>query len=96
MQDRGVIGYSYFTHPTLGPAPDVNNPYLADEEQNYDAWISYRRRIGQRVTWKVQLNVKNIGVGNKLIPVGAQPDGSIHSWRIAEPQRWTLTNTFSF
>lgn len=24
------------------------------------------------------------------------PDGSIISWRIKEPQRWTLTNTFTF
>jgi hypothetical protein len=96
MQDKSVIGYPYFTHPTLGPAPDVFNPYYAEEEQNYDVWFSYGRRLGQRISWKVQLNVKNIGVGNELIPIGAQPDGSIHSWRIAEPQRWTLTNSFSF
>jgi hypothetical protein len=96
MQDRGVVGFPYYEHPELGPVPDVANPYFADEEQTFDGWISYRRKLGKRITWKAQLNVKNIGVGNKLIPVAAQPDGSIHSWRIAEPQRWTLTNTFSF
>jgi hypothetical protein len=96
LQARGVIGFPYYVHAQYGAVPDVAHPYYADEEQNYDAWISYRRKLGTRVTWKAQLNVKNIGVGNKLIPVGAQPDGSVHSWRIAEPQRWTVTNTFSF
>jgi hypothetical protein len=96
IQDKSVIGYPYFNHPTLGPAPDVWHPYYGKARQNFDGWISYGRRIGKRINWKVQLNVKNIGIGNELIPVAAQPDGSINSWTIAEPQRWTLTNSFSF
>lgn len=96
IQDKSVIGYPYYNHPTLGPAPDIAHAYYAKGEQNFDAWMSYGRRLGQRINWKVQLNVKNIGVGNELIAIGAQPDGSIHSWRIPEPQRWTLTNSFTF
>lgn len=96
IQDKGVIGYPYYNHPTMGPAPDIANAYYARGEHNFDAWISYGRRFGKKINWKGQLNVKNIGVGNELIAIGAQPDGSIHSWRIPEPQRWTLTNTFTF
>jgi hypothetical protein len=44
----------------------------------------------------VQLNVRNLGVNRKLIPVAAQPDGSIAAYRIAEPMTWTLTNRFEF
>ena len=58
--------------------------------------MSHGRRIGQRINWKLQLNVKNIGIGNERVPVAAQPDGSINSYLIAEPQRWTLTSSFSF
>jgi hypothetical protein len=96
IQDKNVIGYPYFNHPELGPAPDVFHPYYGESRQNFDAWVSYGRRLGQRISWKIQLNVRNIGVHNELIPIGAQPDGSIHSYTIAEPQRWTLTNSFSF
>jgi hypothetical protein len=52
--------------------------------------------LRDRITWKVQLNVRNIGVGNELRPLAAWPDGTIIQWTIREPQRWTLTNTFSF
>ena len=35
---------------------------------------------------------------NYVYPNGivAEPDGSISSYLISEPQRWTMTNTFSF
>jgi hypothetical protein len=42
------------------------------------------------------LNIRNIGVGKKLIPVVAQPDGSIAQWRIAEPMTWSLSTKFDF
>jgi len=35
-------------------------------------------------------------VGDELIPVSAQPDGSVAAWRIREAQTWTLRNTFTF
>jgi hypothetical protein len=75
----------------------VKNPYLGEAESNVDLWVGYRRKVfGDRVYWNVQLNVKNVGRGNQLIAVSAQPDGSIASARISAPQLWTLTNTFEF
>jgi hypothetical protein len=44
----------------------------------------------------VQVNVRNIGVGQELIPVSANPDGTVGTWRIAPEQVWTLRNTFTF
>jgi hypothetical protein len=35
-------------------------------------------------------------VGEELIPVSAQPDGTPNSWRIRESQTWSLRNTFAF
>lgn len=95
-QDRSTIGFPVIV-VAGGPQYDVANPYYGPEETNLDAWIGYRRKISKdKIAWHVQLNVKNIGVGNELIPVNTQPDGSIAAWRIAQPQTWTLTNTFEF
>ena len=97
-QDKAAIGFPVI----LGPdgrtgVIDVKNPYRGETESNVDLWVGYRRKVfSDRVTWNVQLNVKNVGRGNELIPVSAQPDGTIASVRISTPQTWTLTNTFEF
>jgi hypothetical protein len=95
-QDKVSIGFPVIVDPVAGPVPDVKNPFYGPTETNYDAWVGYSRRIFGRYQWSIQLNFKNIGVGNELTPIWAQPDGSIASWRINEPQKWTLTNTISF
>ncbi|HEU5081062.1 MAG TPA: TonB-dependent receptor plug domain-containing protein [Opitutaceae bacterium] len=94
-QDRAAIGTPIISDPVFGPSPDVRHPYYAPSETNYDAWIGYRHKF-RHFSWAVQLNVHNIGVGNELIPVSAQPDGSIAGWRIAASQYWSLRNTFTF
>lgn len=95
-QDKVSIGFPVIVDPVAGPVPDVKNPFYGPTETNYDAWIGYSRKIFRKYQWSIQLNVKNIGVGDELVPIWAQPDGSIASWRINEPQKWTLTNTISF
>lgn len=98
--DKAVIGYptTTITTPTGSTLTtlDVAKPYYASSEVYYDAWVGYERQINKRIHWKVQLNLQNIGVGNKLIPVYANPDGVVAVWRIAEPMKWTLSNTFTF
>jgi hypothetical protein len=75
---------------------DVRNPYYGEAEKNVDLWVGYRRKLSEKITWNVQVNVKNVGVGNRLIPVSAQPDGTIDTPRIATPQTWSLTTSFEF
>jgi hypothetical protein len=95
-QDEVAIGFPVIVDPVAGPVPDVGNPFYGPTETNFDAWIGYSRKLFGKYQWSIQLNLKNIGVGNELVPIWAQPDGSIASWRINEPQKWTLTNTISF
>ncbi len=95
-QDKVAIGFPVIVDPVAGPVPDVKNPFYGPTETNYDAWIGYSRKVFGRYQWSIQLNFKNIGVGDELIPIWAQPDGSIASYHIAEPQKWTLTNTITF
>ena len=75
---------------------NVSSPFYGPRETKYDAWIGYSRTLSRKYRWRAQLNVRSIGDGNYLIPTTSQPDGSICSWRIGEPQTWQFTNTLEF
>lgn len=76
---------------------DVRNPIFGPAETRYDGWVSYQTQIfSGRVGLRVQLNVRNIGVHNKLVPVAANPNGTIPLWSIAEGEKYTLSARFSF
>jgi outer membrane receptor protein involved in Fe transport len=94
---ESVIGYDYKDVPEAGGAVlDLSKPYFAPSQTTFDAFLRYTRKIGRRVTWTGALHVRNIGVGNRIVPTFADPDGSISSYRIREPQSWTFSNTFEF
>lgn len=97
-QDKVAIGFPVVHvngDPALDRVPDVHNPYYGPRQTNYDLWIGYTRKF-KKFTFKAQLNIKNVGVGEKLIPVEAQPDGSIAAWRIREPQYISMRTSFNF
>lgn len=97
--DKIAIGYPATTFKNAAgvnvPILDVFHPIFGPTETNYDANIGYTHRF-RRFTWSARLYVQNIGVGNKLIPVYANPDGSVGYWRIPTPETWTLSNNFTF
>ena len=97
-QDDVVIGFPPITNPT-DPSRvnfDLASPYRGPAETNLDLWLGYSRRLSDKIDWRVQLNVRNVGEGNQLIPVTVQPDGTPATWRIGPHQSWSLTNTFRF
>ncbi|EDY80795.1 hypothetical protein VDG1235_412 [Verrucomicrobiia bacterium DG1235] len=75
---------------------DVNNPIKGSSEDYVDAWISYETNIGDNKTWSIQLNVYDLFAQDDLIPVQANPDGSIAQVRIPGETTWSISNTFSF
>lgn len=92
-----VIGYAPLPGATANTVSfDLAHPYKGPSETNYDFWIGYTRKLTRNIDWQIQLNVRNAFVGNELIPVTTQPDGSPAGFRIRPPQTWTLTNTFNF
>lgn len=105
-QDKIIIGYKpqYFVGEELAANPwvattakfDLESPYYGPSETNVDLWIGYSRKVGRNLEYRVQLNVRNVGKGDYLIPITVQPDGEVASWRIGAPQIWSLTNTLSF
>lgn len=94
-QDKLAMGFPIVADPTFGSAPDARNPYYGPSQTDFDVWVGYTRKF-DKFTFRAQLNVKNIGVGDELIPVSAQPDGSIAAWRIREPQYVSFRTTFTF
>jgi hypothetical protein len=92
-----IIGYAPLAGATVTNFEfDFEHPYRSPSLDDFDAWISYHRKIWRKVDWTIQFNIRSIGIGNELIPVTAEPDGSIATYRIRPPQTWQLTNTFSF
>ena len=99
-----IIGYRpIFLNPALtgddSPANttyDLTAPFEGPRELNFDLWVGYRRRLWDKVDWHIQMNVRNVGVGNELIPITTQPDGAGATYRIRPPQLIQLTSTFNF
>ncbi|EDY81205.1 TonB-dependent receptor plug domain protein [Verrucomicrobiia bacterium DG1235] len=85
IQGANYIGY------------DLDAPFKDSSEANIDLWFGYGRQIfNDKVDWRMQVNISNVGVGEELIPVTVQPDGTPAAYRIRPPQQIFLSNTFEF
>lgn len=95
-QDKVVIGYPVIPAGALASF-DLSKPYYGPAEDAIDLWVGYERKLNDKINWRIQLNVRNVGDNNGLIPISVQPDGQTWaSVRIAPTQEWFVTNSFSF
>jgi hypothetical protein len=98
-QDKVVIGYPVVAdpkNPSLASF-DLSKPFYGPSQGALDLWASYEHKVTEKINWRIQLNVYNVGMSDKLIPISVEPDG--HTWaaaRVSPVQEWSLTNTFSF
>ncbi len=91
-QDKVIIGYPV----SAGGSFDLVKPYFGPAEDGIDLWTGYERKLNERLTWKLQLNVRNAFARDGLIPVSIQPGG--RTWasvRVEPNQEWFVTNTIS-
>ncbi len=104
---RVVIGYrpiflDFSGKPAANPQvatlwrPDYDSPFYGPSEGYLDLWVGYRRQISKKLAWRTQLNVRNVGRGNYLIPINVQPDGTPVGYRIGATQTWSFSNTLEF
>jgi hypothetical protein len=91
--DKRILGYKYNPVTTY---LDVNKPWYGPTEEHFDAWVGYGRKVTDKIHWRIQLNMRNVGESNHLVPVNKQPDGSVALSRIQDGMGWQLTNTFTF
>ncbi len=92
-EDKRILGYAY--DDDLGVL-DVNQPYYGPTDDHFDLWIGYGRKITKDVYWRIQLNMRNVGEKNHLVPVNINPDGEVALSRIQDGMGWQITNTLSF
>ena len=95
--DESAIGFP-ITEITEGRfGPDVSNPFFGSTELNVDLWVTYTTSIMDgKGDWTIRLGARDINSDEELIPVVANPDGSIAVARIEQSTLWTLRSTFSF
>ncbi len=96
-QDSVVIGYPVIPGTNGQAGFDLSKPYYGPSEGALDLWASYERKVTNKVNWRIQANVRNVGQKDGLIPISVQPDGKTWaSVRVSPTQEWFVTNTFSF
>ncbi|HRE83257.1 MAG TPA: TonB-dependent receptor, partial [Opitutaceae bacterium] len=99
-QDEVGIGYPIIDVQVDGRTlelPDLANPYKGPSDLKFDAWVGYTRKLwNDRVQWTMQLNVRDVLNEDELIPVMAQPDGSVAAWVAPQGRVFTLRSTFAF
>jgi hypothetical protein len=89
-----IEGYQY--SPTLGTL-DVTKPWMGPNDTHVDLWFGYSRRIfANKINWRIQANLRNVGESTRLVASQYQPDGSLALERIQEGMTWELTNAFDF
>ncbi len=98
LRGRTIMGFA----ETAGNVLDAKRPYYAKEFLTTGAWITYRRKLFQKVPWRVQLNVRNVLDDDKIFPHRAVDtrDGTgrptVVIYRLNEPRTFVLTSTFTF
>ncbi len=98
-QDKAAIGYARDGNNRL----DKTHPFFGDPIVTTGLNVSYSRRVfGDRVMWKIQLNVRNLLDADNYIGISAVEERNtdnlpvISTYRIQEPRSAILSNTFSF
>lgn len=72
-------------------------PYYGPSELKFDGWIGYSTKLWrEKVRWNIQLNVRNLVGKDELVPVMAQPDGSIAAWVAPQGRIFNLRSSFEF
>jgi len=92
-QDEQILGYGLKDDKS---GLDVEKPLYGDNETHFDLWLGYERAVSDKVNWRIQLNVRNVGEDVGLTPISANPDGTYAAQRITEGMAWSVTNTFRF
>lgn len=76
---------------------DPSQPIRGGELTTFDVFAGYQRKLFDgKVTWRVQLNVRNVlDVDDPVVQL-ALSDGTGAIYTLPEPRVFILTNTFSF
>lgn len=95
-QDKVATGFKLIRDSDGNQVPDLSSPFMGSDDLAGDLWLSYERKLTDKIDWKIQLNIRNLIGEDDYIPVVTNPDGSLAVVRNPNPQETFLTNTFKF
>ena len=101
-QDKVAIGYPIIDAPAPSGGgtielPELTRPYYGPSDLKFDAWVGYGMKLWRdKVRWKIQLNVRDVLNKDELVPVMAQPDGTVAAWVAPQGRIFSLRSTFEF
>lgn len=101
-QDKAAIGYPVARRTITGtnatvPIKAVTRPFFDQGSEFIDLWVGYRQKLFRnKITWRIQLNVRNVFADTDPIIVQVQPDGSPARAQIPPPREFVLSNTLEF
>ncbi|HYC72399.1 MAG TPA: TonB-dependent receptor plug domain-containing protein [Opitutaceae bacterium] len=96
---KNIVGYGIKQATIFGNQAwiaDVQKPLYGPTDAHFDMWIGYERKLTDKIDWKLQLNLRNVGEDDDLVPVAFQPDGSVAQQRILSGQSFDVSMKFMF
>ncbi len=95
-EDKGAIGYyGVQSLPAIITDLDPNRPIYDKAHYFVDAFVGYKTKLwNDKVEATFKFNVRNIGEKGRLQPIGAFPDGTIHTYRIIDPEAFIFSASF--
>lgn len=89
-----------FSVPGLSSGPvtinDLSRPVRGGALTSLDVFLGYGRRLGQNLSWRVQLNVRNALNRDDPLVQRALTDGTGAIYTAQQPRLFILTNSFDF
>ena len=76
--------------------PDHNAAYFGPTDTNVDTWITYDTNVFDGHDLRLEMRIRNITSSDDLIPVRANPDGSVALYRIGAPTQVELSARLKF
>jgi len=94
-----IVGYGIKKDTVWGQEAwvfDTEQPLRGDADAHYDAWVGYQHKLTDKVDWRLQLNLRNVGEKVHLVTVSKEPDGSIAQQRIENGMTYDVSLKFMF
>ena len=77
--------------------PSRSAPITGEVTSETELFLGYSRRLGRKVNWRVQLNIRNLFDDQDPMTQRANiTSGFVTVYAVPEPRSFILTNTFTF
>lgn len=98
--DKARVGFVQIPYPDGTMGDDISQPIYGNELFSIDLLVGYSGRLrvwsGERIGWRVQLNVRNVLDEHDPDALRGRLDGGIRHWGRVDPRQFILNTSFTF